>query len=129
MIVVDSSVWISHFRGDLTESVLKLRALPGPDDILMGDLILLELLQGARNDTHAARIEREFERFTVATMLGAPLVAQSAENYRRLRRLGITVRKTVDVIIGTFCIEGRHRLLHGDRDFNQMVRHLGLQVV
>ena len=130
MIVVDSSIWIGNLRGTGSEPVRKLHAYVEAEDdqILVGDLILLEVLQGARDEVHASRIERNLRRYPVAPMLNDSLAVHAARNYRRLRDRGITVRKTADMIIGTFCIEGGHRLLHDDRDFNPMAQHLGLQV-
>lgn len=129
MIVVDSSVWISHLRNFNSASVQKLRALEEPDQILVGDLILLEVLQGARNEHHAAAIEQNLRQFELRTMLGERLAIQAARNYRVLRDKGITVRKTIDMIIGTFCIEEGHLLLHEERDFDAMSQYLGLQVL
>lgn len=127
MIVVDSSVWIANLRGLDTQPVRKLQTfVEANDDVLIGDLILLEVLQGARDHPHAARIERSLRCFPVAAMLNEHVAVTGAHHYRTLRALGITIRKTVDVIIGTFCIQGGHRLLHDDRDFDPMVRHLGL---
>ena len=129
MILVDSSVWIAHLRGHRTDATAKLAAAAGREPLLVGDLILLEVLQGARTEAHAARIERGLRRYTMVPMLSAELAPRAAMNYRRLRALGVTVRKTADIIIGTFCIENRHALLHDDRDFAAMERHLGLVVV
>lgn len=130
MIVVDSSVWIATLRGTDSEPVRRLRANVEMEDdqILIGDLILLEVLQGARDTAHAVRIERSLRRYPVAAMLDDHLAVRAANNYRTLRERGITVRKTIDVIIGTFCIKGGHHLLHDDRDFEPMGRHLGLRV-
>lgn len=128
MIVVDSSVWIAHLRGKQTEPVRKLRSVEPPDEILVGDLILLEVLQGARDEAHARLIERSLRQFRVEPMLDDHLAVRAAANYRELRRRGLTVRKTVDLIIGTFCLERGHILLHDDRDFDSMVTHLGMLV-
>lgn len=129
MIVVDSSVWIETLRNADTAAVRKLLALASDDaGILIGDLILLEVLQGARDTPHAARIERNLRRFPIATMLDADLAVRAAQNYRFLRSRGITVRKTADLIIGTFCMARDHLLLHNDRDFEPMAAHLGLQL-
>jgi predicted nucleic acid-binding protein len=128
VILVDSSVWIAHLRGHRTSSTAKLEAEARRQPLLIGDLILLEVLQGARNEEHAARIERALRRYSVVRLLGADLAVRAARNYRTLRGLGITIRKTADIIIGTFCIENRHALLHDDRDFAPMERHLGLMV-
>lgn len=129
MIVVDSSVWIDNLRSVDSTAVRKLQAL-GPDDaeILIGDIILLEVLQGARDAPHAARIERSLRRFPIAPMLDADLAVRVAQNYRFLRSRGITIRKTADLIIGTFCMARDHLLLHNDRDFEPMAAHLGLQL-
>jgi predicted nucleic acid-binding protein len=127
MIVVDSSVWIAHLRDSDTPEVRKLRALDDPDGILIGDLILLEVLQGARSERDAGLIEQQLRQFEIASMLSPALTPRIARNYRLLRDRGVTVRKTIDMIIGTFCIEGGHQLLHADRDFDPIVEHLGLR--
>ena len=128
MIVVDSSVWIAHLRDIGSLAVGKLRAIEDEDEVIVCDLILLEVLQGARDEMHAARIEESLRQFEVVPMLDDALAVRAARNDRTLRQRGITVRKTIDVIIGTFCIERNHQLLHDDRDFDPMVRHLGLRV-
>jgi predicted nucleic acid-binding protein len=128
MIVVDSSVWIAQLRGLPTLAVARLERLVDDDDILVGDLVLLEILQGARDDAHAARIEREMRRFPIAAMSNAALAVEAARLYRQLRERGVTVRKTIDMMIGGFCIVNGHALLHDDRDFDAMQLHLGLQV-
>jgi predicted nucleic acid-binding protein len=128
VILVDSSVWISHLNDRDTDAVRRLRAAAAREPLLIGDLILLEILQGARDDLHAARIERGLRRYTIVSLLDDALAVRAAQNYRKLRAIGITIRKTADIIIGTFCIEGRHALLHDDRDFAPMERHLGLKV-
>jgi predicted nucleic acid-binding protein len=126
VILVDSSVWIAHLRGSLTPATAKLGAAVTTEPILVGDLILLEVLQGARDELHAASIERGLRRFEFVPLLDAHLAPRAAKNYRRLRDMGITIRKTNDIIIGTFCIERGCSLLHDDRDFAPMERHLGL---
>ncbi|MGA3399028.1 MAG: PIN domain nuclease [Acetobacteraceae bacterium] len=129
MLVVDSSVWIANFRGLDTPAVRKLTQAGPASDLLVGDIVLLEVLQGARDPGHALRIERMLRAFDVVPMLDADLAVEAAANYRLLRSLGITIRKTPDLIIGTYCIEHGHKLLHDDRDFEPMRVHLGLQVV
>ncbi|WIM11280.1 PIN domain nuclease [Enhydrobacter sp.] len=128
MILVDSSVWIAHLRGERTAATVRLEEAAGREPLLIGDLILLEVLQGARNEAHAARIERGLRQYDVVPLLGPDLAARAARNYRRMRALGITIRKTADIVIATFCIEHRHALLHDDRDFAPMEKHLGLMV-
>jgi predicted nucleic acid-binding protein len=88
-----------------------------------------EVLQGARDEAHAAHIEGGLRQYVLVPLLSADLASRAARNYRKLRELGITVRKTADIIIGTFCIENRHSLLHDDRDFRPMVEHLGLKAL
>jgi predicted nucleic acid-binding protein len=126
VILVDSSVWIAHLRGSLTPATAKLEAAVMTEPILVGDLILLEVLQGARDELAAARIERGLRCFKIVPLLDADLATRAARNYRRLRDMGITIRKTNDIIIGTFCIERGCALLHDDRDFVAMEEHLGL---
>jgi predicted nucleic acid-binding protein len=129
VILVDSSVWISHLRGHRTQATAKLEAAAMREPLLIGDLILLEVLQGARDEAHAARIERALRSYAVVPLLDADLAHHAARNYRKLRHFGVAIRKTADIIIGTFCIEHRHSLLHDDRDFAAMEQHLGLKVV
>jgi len=129
VILVDSSVWIAHLRGQRTSATDKLEEAVAREPVLIGDLILLEILQGARDDAHAARIERGLRQYAIVPLLDADLAPRAARNYRKLRELGVTVRKTADIFISTFCIEHRHALLHDDRDFAPMEEHLGLKVV
>jgi hypothetical protein len=128
VLVVDSSVWIANFRGARTEPVDKLTTHSQRSRVLVGDVILLELLQGARNPGDAIRIEQTLREFPIVPMLGTDLAVKVAANYRLLRGIGITIRKVPDLIIGTWCIEHRHALLHDDRDFEPMRVHLGLLV-
>jgi predicted nucleic acid-binding protein len=128
VIVVDSSVWIAWLNGAAHPVARKLDEDIDPLDIIVGDIALLEILQGARSDRHAADIRQRVKRFRVEQMLNADLAVKSARNYRMLRGLGYTIRKVPDLIIGTFCIEHGHELLQADRDFTPMVQHLGLQL-
>jgi predicted nucleic acid-binding protein len=129
VIVVDSSVWIANLRNTVSQPVRLLRSLFEREILLVGDIILLEVLQGAADEAHAARIARNLNAFDIVPMLSPHLAVQAAHNYRLLRARGITVRKTADMIIGTYCIEHGHALLHDDRDFEPMQTHLGLQVL
>jgi hypothetical protein len=126
LILADSSVWIAHLRGQEIPSVARLDALIESSDLLIGDLVLLELLQGARDDRHASAIDQRMRRFPLVQMFDPEIARAGARNYRRLRGLGVTVRKTADLIIATFCIERGHALLHADRDFGPFAEHLGL---
>lgn len=128
MIVVDSSVLIAAMRGHASEAATRFRSEVDPDEVMIGDLVLLEVLQGASSERHAQMIEEQLRVFEPAGMLDASIAVKAAENFRRLRRLGVTIRKTSDLIIGTFCIERGHVLLQQDRDFAPMVEHLGLRL-
>lgn len=129
MILVDSSVWIDLLNNVITEPVTRLRQLIPYSPILVGDLILCEVLQGLRTEAQARLVERSLGRFEAVSLLDPALAVKTAANYRFLRRQGVTVRKTIDLIIGTFCIECGHTLLHNDRDFEPMENLLGLQTV
>jgi predicted nucleic acid-binding protein len=126
VIVVDSSVWIDFLNGRNAPHVQKLRAILGADEVIVGDLMLCEVLQGLANEQAAREVEALLRRFTIVTMGGDGLAVTAARNFRRLRGLGITVRKTIDLLIGTWCIENHRPLLHNDSDYRPMVRHLGL---
>ena len=128
MILVDTSVWIAYLRNDQTEAVDRLWAYTFTQDIIAGDLILLEVLQGTRDDGHARHVRQQLEAFPTVNLLDEKIAIRAAENYRTLRARGRTISKITDLIIGTFCIERGHRLLHSDRDFTPMVEHLGLQL-
>ena len=126
IVCVDSSVWIALLRGHDTPEVARLHAIEPPDQIVLGDLILLEVLQGARDEAHAARIERNLREFPIEPVLTEARAIRAAAHYRRLRGMGITVRRTIDLAIGTFCLDRGYALLHADRDFAPMAAQLGL---
>jgi predicted nucleic acid-binding protein len=126
VIVVDSSVWIDFLNGRSARHVERLRAMLGEDEILVGDLMLCEVLQGLENERSARQVEAMLRRFDIVPMAGDAIAVVAARNFRSLRRRGITVRKTIDLLIGTWCIENRRPLLHNDSDFRPMARHLGL---
>ncbi len=129
MIVVDSSVWIDKIRGLRNEATILLDGIDDTRQILVGDVILLEVLQGARSDAQARIIERSLRRFHIEPIMSPGLAVKAAANYRVLRSRGITIRGPLDMIIGTFCIEHDHVLLHNDRDFALMEKHLDLKVL
>jgi predicted nucleic acid-binding protein len=130
VIVVDTSIWIDHLRGAANEGVRRLRSLMrGQQQLLIGDLILCEVLQGCRSEAGAAEVETALREFVIVSLCAPELAVRAAANYRLLRRRGVTIRTTIDMIIGTFCIESGHMLLHSDRDFEPMERLLGLQTV
>lgn len=125
MIVVDTSVWIDFLRRVRTPQTEMLVANMRPVNMMIGEPILLEVLQGARDDRHAAALEGDLRLFIVEGMLNPDIAVRAAAHYRTLRTKGITIRKTIDVVIATFCIENGHHLLHDDRDFEHF-RPLGL---
>lgn len=126
MIIVDSSVWIDLFNDKPSRETGMLAHLVRRRMLAVGDLILAEVLQGARTDRGFEQIRARLSRFELYAMGGYDIAVRSARNYRQLRTRGITVRKTIDVIIATFCIEHGHTLLHSDRDFDLMREPLGL---
>jgi predicted nucleic acid-binding protein len=128
VIVVDSSVWIDFFHGVSTPEVERLDGLLGVTPLAIGDLVLVEVMQGFRTDQDVATARQLFRSLALLPMLGGSNAWKAAENYRQLRRKGITVRKTIDGIIATACIEANLPLLFSDRDFQPYVEHLGLEL-
>lgn len=129
MILVDSSVWIAYFNGDVTPQTEWLDSALGKEVIVIGDIILTEVLQGFKNDRDFKKAEELLSSFPFMEMLGKELALKSAENFRLLRKKGVTVRKTIDVMIGTFCIHHDISLLHDDRDFDPLAKHLQLKTL
>ena len=107
MIVVDSSVWIDFLNGIRSRQVARLFDRLGEEPILVGDLILLEVLQGVASESEAARVEAILRRFDVEPMLDPDLAVIAATHYRTLRSLGVTIRKTIDLVIGTHRVPSR----------------------
>jgi len=126
MILVDTSVWIDFFNGTRSRQTDLLDDLLGSEILLTGDLILTEVLQGFRSDSDFRRATAALNRLEFRPMLGREIALASAMNYRALRARGVTVRKTIDMIIATFCLENGHELLHADRDFDPIAAQLGL---
>ena len=127
MILVDSSVWIDYFRGTQTSQVEMLDRLLGEIPLAVGDIILTEVLQGFTSDRDFNRARQFLAAFDVIEIAGVDVTIPAAQNFRRLRALGITVRKTIDTLIATRCIKSGHSLLYSDRDFDPFVKHLGLE--
>ena len=128
MVLVDSSVWIDYFNGRTTFQTQALDRLLGARPLLVGDIILVEVLQGFRSDADFEQARQAMQQFEQVTLLTPALAVKSARNYRTLRQRGITVRKTIDCVIATYCIEHNHQLLHCDADFDPFEMHLGLAV-
>ena len=129
MILIDSSVWIDYFNGRPTPETDLLDRLLTAQRPLLGDLILVEILQGFRSDLDFHRVRRELDMLQCVAIGGRAIAIAAAQNFRTLRRRGVTVRKTIDMLIASFCIIEDHELLHSDRDFDPFERHLGLRVV
>jgi predicted nucleic acid-binding protein len=127
--LVDSSVWIDYFRGAFTPQVEKLDELLMGEPVIMGDLILAEVLQGFTSDRDFIQAEKLLAALPVVQLGGREIAIQAAKNFRNLRKQGVTVRKTIDTIIATCCIQNGFALLHSDRDFEPFVTHLGLRSV
>ncbi len=129
MILVDSSVWIAYFNGHATPETDLLDRLIGAERLLVGDLTLTEVLQEFRSESDFSHARRLLGALEFRPLVGREIAITAAENYRTLRAKGVTVRKTIDALIATFCIERSHLLLHSDRDFDAFETHLGLGVI
>ena len=129
MILVDSSVWIDYFNGQRTWQTNLLDKLLSNIPVIIGDLILAEILQGFRSDNDYESAKSYLNALPFHQIGGYQIAVQSAQNYRILRKRGVTVRKTIDIIIGTYCILEGLPLLHDDSDFDPMVSHLSLKVI
>jgi hypothetical protein len=127
VILVDSSVWIDYFRGITTPQTNKLEELLGIEPVLTGDIILAEVLQGFVSDKDFNQAKNLLTSLETVELVGKHIAIQAAKNFRKLRLQGITVRKTIDTLIATYCIENKISLLHDDRDFDPFVEHLGLR--
>ena len=129
MILVDSSAWIDYFKGTITTQTDSLDRLLGRQVLAVGDLILVEVLQGFDDERDFKNALRILTSLPVVELGGEEIAIQAAKNFRSLRKLGVTVRKTIDTVIATRCIESGYQLLHNDRDFDPFEKHLGLRVL
>jgi hypothetical protein len=129
LILVDSSVWVDYFKGTVTPQTEALDRLLGTEPLAIGDLILTEVLQGFDDERDFNQARKMLTSLIVIELGGQQIAIQAAKNFRALRSLGVTVRKTIDTVIATRCIESGYDLLHSDRDFDPFARHLGLRVV
>lgn len=129
MVIVDTTVWIDYFRGVRTPQTMWLNSELEHQRLGITDLILCEVLQGIRDDQQFSAVRRELLRLEVFTMGGIELALAAAQNYRKLRARGYTVRRTIDCLIATFCLLHDHVLLHNDRDFEPFERVFGLRVL
>ena len=127
MILVDSSVWVAYLNGHVSAETDYLDSILGTEPVAIGDLILTEVLQGFRKDADYRAARNLLTGLAVRELLGTPMAIKSADNYRMLRQRGITIRKTTNVIIATYCIEHSLSLLYADRDFDPFVKWLNLR--
>jgi predicted nucleic acid-binding protein len=127
VIVVDSSVWIDFFRGHQTPETDRLYDLATTTALATGDLMAVEVLQGVKDDSEFNLVKARLDSLVILDIGGRQVAFEAALNFRKLRSLGITVRKTIDTIIATYCIHHGHELLFSDRDFDPFVAHLGLR--
>ena len=127
MILVDSSVWIDYFRGTLTVQTERLDALLGSEPLAVGDLVLTEVLQGFNSERDFNQARKLLTSLEVVEIGGREIAIQAARHFRTLRLFGVTVRKTINTLIATFCIEKNYALLYSDRDFEPFVERLGMR--
>jgi predicted nucleic acid-binding protein len=127
VILVDSSVWIDFFRGTVTPQTERLDGLLGAEALVVGDLVLAEVLQGFSSERDFNRARQLLTALDVVELGGQEIAIQAARNFRTLRARGVTIRKTIDTLIATRCIESDYSLLFSDRDFDPFVEYLGLR--
>lgn len=127
MILADSSVWIDYFRGSVTPQTDALDAALASEPVAIGDLILIEVLQGFKSEWHFYNARKLLTSLIVVDLVGRDIAIKGARNFRILRSRGVTVRKTIDTLIATYCIEHKLSLLYSDKDFDPFVSHLGLR--
>lgn len=129
MVIVDTSAWIEYLNGKKTRVVPKVDQCLEQDIVAIGDLIYCEVMQGIRSPRDRSQISSLLLSLPQFDMVGFSIAEKSAANYRLLRSKGVTVRKTIDVLIGTFCVEHGLQLVHYDSDFDLMAKHIGLNVI
>jgi predicted nucleic acid-binding protein len=127
LILVDSSVWIDYFRGVGSPVTDRLDQWLGVEQLIVGDIVLTEVLQGFVDEGSFRRAQALMASLPMIEIGGRDVAVEAALNYRRLRALGVTVRKTIDTLIATRCLVSNYSLLHSDRDFEAFVLHLGLR--
>ena len=127
MILVDSSVWIDYFRGTPGPEADRLDALLGDEALIVGDIVLTEVLQGFSSEADFRTALALLAALPSVDLVGREIAIEAARNFRRLRAKGVTVRKTIDTLIATWCIRNDVPLLYSDRDFDPFAEHLGLR--
>lgn len=129
MVVVDTSVWIDYFNGVECCQADRLDILLRGRSVLVGDIVLAEVLQGFRDEQHFELAKEMLDELPFQVFGSYEVAVEAANSFRYLRRKGITIRKTVDMIIGAYCVLSGAYLLHNDRDFDAMAKHLSLECV
>lgn len=129
MILIDTSAWIEYFNGKKNPTTALVDRVLETEPVLIGDLIYCELLQGFKTDGKFGEVKELLGNLTHVEMVGFDIAGKAAANYHRLRKEGITIRKTMDIIIATFCIENNITLIHKDRDFDLVSESLGLKIL
>lgn len=128
MILVDTSVWVDYFNGTVNKQTESLNQILSEQSVLVGDIILTEILQGFDSDKEFRLAKQALDPLDCIHLGGKSLAIKAASNFRFLRSKGVTIRKTVDMFIGSWCIEHQIELLHNDKDFDQIATQLPLQV-
>lgn len=128
MVIADTSVWVDFLRGTPAAHCNRMASLLEEQTLALCDRVLQEVLQGVRGERDFRRVSARLLALPCFNLGGHVLALAAARNYRRMRRLGVTPRSATDVLIATFCVEEGHELLHNDRDFDFMAKHLGLKV-
>ena len=129
MVIVDTSAWIEYFRIGIPDVVEKVDRCLEQEPVGIGDLVYCEIMQGIRSSRERGRVSSLLLSLPQFEMVGFAIAEKSAANYRLLRSKGVTVRKTIDMLIGTFCAEHGFQLVHNDSDFDLMARHIGLEMI
>ncbi len=129
MVIVDTSAWIEYLKGGIPDVVAKVDSCLDQDVVGIGDLVYSEVMQGIRSPRAQTRVSSLLLSLPQFEMVGFAIAGESAANYRLLRSKGVTVRKTIDVLIGTFCAQNGFQIVHSDSDFDLMAPHIGLDIV
>jgi predicted nucleic acid-binding protein len=129
MVIVDTSAWIEYFRGGLPDVVKKVERCLDRDLVGIGDLVYCEIMQGIRSPRERDEVSSLLLALPQFDMVGFTIAEKSAANYRLLRSKGVTVRKTIDILIGTFCSEHGLKIVHNDSDFDLMAKYIGLDIL
>ncbi len=129
MILIDTSAWIDYFNGIDNKTTALVDKVLDTEPVLIGDLIYCELLQGFKTEEKFSEVKELLSNLTLVELVGFKIAEKAALNYRKLRKQGITIRKTMDIIIATYCVENKVVLIHKDRDFDLVSEPLGLTIL